>query len=245
MASEGVEEAVWARLERHCERLQALRAKNYAYCDAVDRELALDFIHATNALDGNTLSREEATALLERGLAIGGKPLIDHMEILDQSVAFDLLQRLGETDQPLRDSDIRNLHAAAVARTRPETGGRYRETERIVEGSLTTFPEPAEIDGLMGELTAWLAAQPADARSAIEAHERLVSIQPFEDGNGRTARLLMNLLLVRADYPLLVIEAGARGIYNAALEALQLGGPREPYERFMTDRLAASLARYD
>jgi len=242
--AEEIGEEVWESLDAERDRLQALRGAAAERCAATDQALALDFIHATNALDGNTLTRAETEAVLSTGIAVGGRPLLDHMEALDQSVAFDLLTRLADTDQPLRDSDIRQLHAAALARTRPDTAGRYREGERSLEGSLTTFPDPLEIEGLIGELIAWLAAQPADARTAIEAHERFVSIQPFEDGNGRTSRLLMNLVLVRGGYPVLVVEAGDRAAYHTALEALQLGGPRAPYERYMTDRLAASFRRY-
>jgi Fic family protein len=113
-----------------------------------------------------------------------------------------------------------------------------------VEGSLTTFPAPQEIDGLVGDFTIWLAAQPLDAKTAIAAHERLVSIQPFEDGNGRTARLVMNLLLQRAGYPLLVVRAEDRAAYHAALEAVQLGGPSLPYEAFMAERLQEAFAAY-
>lgn len=238
------QDPLWDHLERKRELLRDLRQRQPALCAEIDRELALDFIHATNALEGNTLSREEAVSLLETGCAIGGKPLLDQMEVLDQSVALDLLARLSGSEQALRDADIRHLHAAAIGRTRPASAGRYREGERSVPGSLTTFPDPTEIDGLMGELTAWLASQPTDTRTAIEAHERLVSIQPFDDGNGRTARLLMNLILVRAECPLLVVEVGARAEYHASLEALQLGGPSAPYECFMADKLSASFQRY-
>jgi len=83
----------------------------------------------------------------------------------------------------------------------------------------------------MGEFVAWLAA----------AHARLVSIHPFGDGNGRTARLVMNLLLIRAGYPPLVIGPEHRAAYIDALQALQLRRDPEPYRRFMAKRLAASL----
>jgi len=241
---EELEDEVWAGLGDRRERLAALRAQDPDACEVIDRERELDFVWASNALDGNALSREEVERLLETGLAIGGKPLADHMEALDQNAAFDVAVRLAQLDQPIREAELLQLHAAVLARTKPESAGRFRERGRTVEGSLTTFPAPQEIEGLIGEFTVWLAAQPLDAKTAVAAHEWLVSIQPFEDGNGRTARLVMSLLLLRAGYPLLVVRAEDRAAYHAALEAVQLGGPSRPYEAFMTDRLEAAFAAY-
>ncbi len=93
----------------------------------------------------------------------------------------------------------------------------------------------------MGDLGRWLALAPATAATAIAAHERLVSIRPFADGNGRTARLLMNLVLLRGGYPPIVIGPDHRLAYINALENLQLGGDPVPDERFMTNRLKDSL----
>ncbi len=93
----------------------------------------------------------------------------------------------------------------------------------------------------MGDLGRWLALAPATAATAIAAHERLVSIRPFADGNGRTARLLMNLVLLRGGYSPIVIGPDHRLAYINALENLQLGGDPAPDKRFMTNRLKDSL----
>lgn len=242
--SEDVDEREWGRIEERLEALQRRRGLAPSRCAEIDALLRLDFVHASIALDGNGLAREEVEHVLATGEAIGGKSVSDHLEALDQHQAFDVMLRLAHGDQPLREADLRHLHAALLGRSRPESAGRYREGARTVEGSLTTFPEPSEIEGLVSELVAWLSAQPAEARVAIEAHERLVSIQPFEDGNGRAARLLMNLLLLRGGYPLLVVGPEQRAAYHASLEAVQLGGPSGPYERLMLGRLVASFDRY-
>jgi Fic family protein len=93
----------------------------------------------------------------------------------------------------------------------------------------------------MGEFVAWLAAAPAGPETAFAAHARLVAIHPFSDGNGRSARLLMNLLLMQAGYPPLVIAPEQRAAYIDALQALQLREDALPHCAFMTERLAASL----
>ena len=84
-------------------------------------------------------------------------------------------------------------------------------------------------------------AAAAGPDTAFTAHARIVAIHPFSDGNGRTARLLMNLLLIRAGYPPIVIGPEHRVAYIDALEALQLGGDARPYDEFMATRLEASL----
>jgi len=97
---------------------------------------------------------------------------------------------------------------------------------------------------LMGDFGQWVAretASPPQPETAFTAHERLVTIHPFSDGNGRTARLLMNLLLLRADYPPIVIGPDHRTAYLDSLQAIQIDGDAEPYLVFMSDRLEASL----
>ncbi len=92
----------------------------------------------------------------------------------------------------------------------------------------------------MGDLGRWLGLAPATAETAIAVRERLVSIHPFADGNGRIARLLMNLVLLRGGYPPIVVGPDHRPACVDALEVLQTCGDPAPCERFMTDRLEAS-----
>jgi Fic family protein len=96
----------------------------------------------------------------------------------------------------------------------------------------------------MQALGEWLERQPPSPQAAFEAHYRLVSVHPFSDGNGRTARLLMNLLLLRGGYPPVVIGPEHRKPYIDGLETAQLGGGKEAYEAFMAGRLDASLTDY-
>jgi Fic family protein len=96
----------------------------------------------------------------------------------------------------------------------------------------------------MANFAAWLAGASATAQTAFEGHLRLVSIHPFDDGNGRTARLLMNLLLLRAGYPPLVIGPEERPAYLDALEKAQADGDRAAYDAFMAERLLAGLDQF-
>jgi Fic family protein len=94
-------------------------------------------------------------------------------------------------------------HSLAVQRSQPEIAGRYADLPRYVrtEAGRHTFPAPVEVPGLMGDFAAWLGTAPSTPETAFAAHRRLVDIHPFNDGNGRTARLLMNVVLIRGGYP--------------------------------------------
>ena len=179
--------------------------------------------------------------MLEKGITIGGKPLKDHLEALGHRDALHFVRTLAASGERIREIDIREIQRLIVARVDPDEAGRYSRHQRMLAGSPLVLPSPAEIPALMGDFAAWLAATPAGPDAAFTAHARLVAIHPFSDGNGRTARLLMNLLLMQAGYPPVVIGPEHRAAYIDALQDLQLRDDTEPYDRFMTERLETSL----
>jgi Fic family protein len=113
-----------------------------------------------------------------------------------------------------------------------------------VAGSPVIFPNPTKVPGLMEELGAWLSHAPSTPENAFEAHFRLTAIHPFSDGNGRTARLLMNLMLVRGGYPPVAIGPPDRMPYLDALERGSVSNDLQPFLTFMYDRLDATLDAY-
>lgn len=96
----------------------------------------------------------------------------------------------------------------------------------------------------MGDLAAWLRDAPPGPETAFEAHDRLVTIHPFSDGNGRTARLLMNLILIRAGYPPITVGPEERARYLDALDTRRVDGDAAPYDELMRERLVSSLREY-
>ena len=115
------------------------------------------------------------------------------------------MRGLARQDQPLREADIRQVHALVIGRIDPAGAGRYATHQRLISGTAFLPPTPAQLVPLMGDLGRRLGLAPAAAETAIAAHERLVSIRPLAGGKGRTARLLMNLVLLRGGYPPIVI----------------------------------------
>jgi Fic family protein len=229
------------RLREQKQRLDRLRPLSAQSLAALAAWYDVELTYSSNAIEGNTLSRSETAIVLEKGITIGGKPLKDHLEALGHRDALHLVRALASAGERVREIDIREIHRLIQTRVDSEEAGRYSRHQRMIAGSPLVLPTPAEIPALMGDFVAWLAAAPVGYETAFEAHARLVAIHPFSDGNGRTARLVMNLVLMRAGYPPVVIGPEHRVAYIDALQALQLRNDPNPYQRFMAERLEASL----
>ncbi len=177
--------------------------------------------YASNALEGNSLTESETKVVLEDGITIGGKPLRDHLEAMGHSEAFDLLYKLAKKPE-ITEKQILELHRLFYFRIDPKQAGHYRKVGIVVTGSTVDFPRPAELKQAMAEFTAQIPQHQAKSHAiefAAWLHIRLVSIHPFIDGNGRTARLLMNLALLQAGYPIAIIPPVVRQEYIEALKA--------------------------
>ena len=203
----------------------------------------LELTYTSNAIEGNTLSAVETTLVIEHGITVAGKPLRDHLEALDLYEAIRYVRGLGRRAEPLLEMDVRSLHRLVVLRSHPDLAGRYADQGRYVPtaSGRQAFPSPAEVPALMGDFAAWLGSAADTPATAFTAHRRLVQIHPFNDGNGRTARLLMNLILVRAGYPPVAVRPVDRPAYLHALRRAQDGLGAEAFDRLLYERLDRTL----
>jgi Fic family protein len=206
----------------------------------------IELTYTSNAIEGNTLSAVETTLVIEQGVTIGGKPLKDHLEAIDHYGAIRYVRELARGTARLTESDVRNVHTLVVRRSHPEIAGRYADLARYVrtETGRYLFPSPAEVPALMGDFAAWLGAASSTPETAFTAHRRLVDIHPFNDGNGRTARLLMNLILIRAGYPPVAVRPEDRLDYIRGLQEAQAGRGTASFDGLLYGRLDATLAEY-
>jgi Fic family protein len=206
----------------------------------------LELTYTSNAIEGNTLSAAETTLVIEHGITIGGKPLKDHLEALDHFDALRYVRGLARETASLSEGDIRNLHRLVMQRSNPEIAGRYADQGRLVvtDSGRHAFPSPAEVPALMGDFARWLGAAPNMPETAFAAHRRLVDIHPFNDGNGRTARLLMNLVLIRGSYPPVAVRPEDRLAYISALQSAQADRGSADFDRLHYERLDATLDEY-
>jgi Fic family protein len=203
----------------------------------------IELTYTSNAIEGNTLTAAETTLVIEQGITVAGKPLRDHLEAIDHYEAIRYVRELGRREIPLTEMDVRGLHRLVVLRSHPEIAGSYANQGRFVltETGRHGFPSPAEVPALMGDFAAWLRGAADTPETAFAAHLRLVGIHPFNDGNGRTARLLMNLVLIRGGYPPVAVRPVDRPAYIRALQRHQDGEAGEDFDRLLYERLDAAL----
>lgn len=198
--------------------------------------------HTSTAIEGNTLTLGETDFVLSEGLTIAGKPLKDHKEVAGHARAIDLIYDLLERDA-VSERDLFDLHLAVLTDTLTDiyspAGAWKREpnsTNAVAPDGrqvIIEFPAPDAVPSLM---EAWLerfnASSPLSADEAVEkyavSHLELVSIHPFCDGNGRMARLLGNVPVLRTGLPPVMVPVERRLDYLRSIAAYQLSIPDFP-----------------
>lgn len=205
----------------------------------------ISLTYSSNALEGNSLTETETKIVLEDGITIGGKPLKDHFEAMGHSEAFDLLYTLAKKTE-ITERNILELHKLFYFRIDTKNAGHYRKVGVVVTGSTLEFPRPAELKKAMQDFVAVIQNQRIHCHPiefAARLHIDLVSIHPFIDGNGRTARLLMNLALLQAGYPITIIPPVLRGDYIDALKASNQGD-KQPFINLLSNMVCESQRDY-
>ena len=246
MAAVNAMETLLAAIAAGKAELDQLRRRAPGGTANFDHSQDLELTYTSNAIEGNTLTAVETTMVIEHGITIAGKPLKDHLEAIDHFDAIRYVRELARQRTPLAEMDVRNLHRLVMLRSKADIAGRYADQGRYVltDSGRHGFPSPAELPALMGEFSRWLAAAADTPETSFTAHRRLVAIHPFNDGNGRTARLLMNLVLIRGDYPPVAVRPADRPAYIAALQVAQADGGAAAFDRLLYERLAATLGEY-
>ena len=181
--------------------------------------------YSSNAIEGNTLTITETKILIEDGITIGGKPIKDCYEAVGHAKAYDYMLEIARSkDFCFSEEIIKNLHKLFYSGIDVHDAGQYRAHQVFITGTEYIPPKPEEVKRLMKELTDELN----DKRNTLHpvilaayAHRRLVDIHPFTDGNGRCARLLMNMILVNKGYQIVTIPPILRNDYISALKAAQ------------------------
>lgn len=207
----------------------------------------VELTYTSNALEGNTLSRKETAAVVEKGLTVGGKTLVEHLEATNHAKALKKLLHLSRIPTAhLREMDVLELHETVLRGIDDANAGHYRTIPVRISGSSVIFPNSVKIPDLMGAFIRWIVFNDElhPVELASEAHYQLVTIHPFADGNGRTARLLMNLILMQNGYPPAIIRTRDRLRYIGGLEQAQLGGSKDNYNQVIFAAVGRSLDIY-
>ena len=224
--------------------LDRLRPMSESALAQLRRYYDVELTYTSNAIEGNTLTYRETAEVIEHGITVGGKALKDHLEAVDHYQAVLWMRDVAAGGASIDEGTVCELHRRIVARSQPGIGGVYSPHRRRVAGSAMVFPNPARTPELMATFGAWLSVIPQTPQAAFGAHFRLTAIHPFSDGNGRAARLLMNLLLIRFGYVPIAVRPEDRKAYLEALEHGSLTEDLVPFQHLMHERLDATLADY-
>lgn len=226
-------------------KINALRPLSNEALAQVKEYYKIGLTYASNALEGNTLSLVETKVVLEDGITIGGKPLKDHYETVGHAKAFDEIIKLSQ-NKTFTEADIKLLHKLFYEKIDNEKAGKYRTSQVIITGSDVELPKPEELDEKMHEFILQLPKLKAELHPveyAAMVHIIFVNIHPFADGNGRVARLLMNLALLQSGYNIVVIPPVVRADYISALQKTNSGNNTE-FINFISEMVLESQKEY-
>lgn len=201
--------------------------------------------YSSNALEGNTLDLAETKVVIEDGLTINGKPMKDHLETLGHASAFNELIELAKS-KTISEENIKNLHKIFYAKIDSDNAGNYRQKPVIVTGSDIDFPLPEELDDKMKEFVSKLPQLKKELHAveyAAMVHALFVNIHPFIDGNGRVARLIMNLALLQNGYNITIIPPVVRADYIRALQDSN-HNKFQPFINFISEMVLEAQKEY-
>lgn len=206
-------------------------------------------IWSSNALEGNSLTLIETKVIVEDGLTVAGKPMREVLEATGHAAAFDRMMQLAQGKEIAEDT-IRELHRLFYFAIDSERAGQYRQEQVFISGSEHKPPSPLQVPKKMTALFRQAPRQRKKLHAVSFAawlHLQLVSIHPFIDGNGRTARLAMNMALVQEGYPVTIIPPIRRAEYIRALEREQMKRVKrreDSFEYFVAECVEQALIEY-
>lgn len=216
---------LFKRIDDYAAVIRAYRPLSEAEVKELDAYYKIGMTYSSNALEGNSLTLTETKVLLEDGITVGGKPIRDCYEATGHARAYDYMLAIARSDSlSITEDTICRLHYLFYNGIDPDTAGEYRKGQVFITGTEYVPPAAEEVPERMATFVAELAEKQGSLHSielAAYAHRRLVDIHPFQDGNGRTARLLMNLILINRGYCIVSIPPVLRHNYIVALQQAQ------------------------
>jgi Fic family protein len=247
------------QLKKELDSLRPLSADDE---QRIMQKFRLDWNYHSNHLEGNTLTYGETKALILFNITAQGKPLQDHIEMTGHNEAVKWIEDIVKQNRPLTENFIRELHKLILkepyevdaitpdgkATKRQIKIGEYKSTPNHVRtktGEIFRFATPEETPALMHDLIDWYRKKMDDPDAnailiATEFHYKFIRIHPFDDGNGRTARILMNFILMQGGYPPVIIKTEDKQNYFAALQQAD-AGIIKPFMEYITVNLHRSL----
>ena len=240
-------------LQKILNEIDSLKSKleTYKTVDTlkINKSLALEYTFESNRIEGNTMTLLETDLVINEGLTISGKSMREHLEAINHQEAIAFIKDLVQKNSVLNERDLLTIHNLILRGIIPQDAGRYRKIQVMINESTHVPPEPNLVPKEMEDFFVWYEINKNKVHPVIlaaEMHERIASIQPFIDGNGRTSRLIMNLILLQNGYVIANIKGDydTQTKYYKALETAQIKNNKEDFILFIAQTEKQSLQHY-
>lgn len=234
-------------LKAHLSTLRPLPEEALA---KIREAMDIEYTYESNRIEGNTLTLQETALVINEGVTIGGKSMREHLEAINHNEAIAFIKEIAQEAETVSERAILQIHALILRSINCENAGRYRTVPTLISGSRHTPPQPYLIEEQMEEFMLRFKALEAQGEHPIHIaaylHDELVRIHPFIDGNGRTARLLMNLYLQSKGYAIISLkgDAESRIAYYKALEASHVEKNPEAFKSLVAQAEVEALEKY-
>jgi Fic family protein len=244
LIEEGV--SMYKDIDRKKEELNLKRPLPTNTVKSIRDKLLLDWTYNSNAIEGNTLTLVETKVVLE-GITIGGKSMREHLEVINHKEAILLVEDIVSNKEEFSQRQIKDIHSLVLRGINNKYAGKYRDEDVIIAGAKHIPPNHMilldEMEGFINWYhTEGMKLHPVER--AARVHVDFVKIHPFVDGNGRTARLLLNLELMKEGYPPIIIRNESRVNYYNYLDIAHTEGNYESFNRLVVEELIKSLDLY-
>ena len=207
------------------------------------------YTHDSTSIEGNTLTLQETALVLNKGVTIGGKSLREHFEIINHKEAIDYIKELVQSKEIFNKKVLLDIHHLILKNIDLDNAGKFRNIDVMISGSAHKPPTFLQVQNLMDDYFNFYEENKEILNPVIlsaEIHERLVTVHPFTDGNGRTSRLVMNLILLQHGFPITNISSqnNLRDEYYKSLEAAQTENSKELFHKFIARNVKEALIKY-
>jgi Fic family protein len=233
-------------IDRKKEELDIKRPLSPIAVKSIREKLLLDWTYNSNAIEGNTLTLIETKVVLE-GITIGGKSMREHLEVINHKDAILYVEDIAKNKEEFSQQQIKNIHRLVLKGINDEYAGVYRNEDVIIAGAEHIPPSHMKLIDEMEQFIKWYYNESTNLHPierAARVHVDLVKIHPFIDGNGRTARLLLNLELMKEGYPPIIIRNENRVEYYNALDLAHTKGIYSHFNELVANELNESIGLY-
>jgi len=240
-----IDRELYSRLKEKKKRLDSLRPMSRSVLERLRKSFAIELAYNSNAIEGNTLTLRETRLVIEEGITVKGKPLREHYEAINHQKAFKFLE--GSVKRlDITEGTIKEIHRIILTSIDDKYAGRYRDVNVRILGAVKSPPRFERVPQSMKGFISYVRKNPEGLNiieMAAVMHYKLVEVHPFTDGNGRCARLLMNLFLMKHGYPVtMVLKVDRKKYYDRLMKADE--GDVKPFIDFVGRDIERSLDIY-